>query len=546
MCFISLFSTISTVVFLSVIDAGTHQVVQKNYLAIGIFCIALLAACYCLSHLFVHRILQSFFGLFAFIHEVKETRDYSLRIKPKLGSGLAVVGRNINDMLESIHADSELNRMNARRLVAAQESMSRMSRYDTLTGLPNRKYFMETLERILAQSKRDNRDLALMFFDLDGFRRVNETYGHKTGDALLVEVANRARSLLRKGDIIARLGTDEFLILFYNDLHEVTVNEIAKRLATTLSQPYSIDSWQLEVTASIGITVASDSDFDIKELVSNADIALYHAKNSGPGNYIIFATHMKEEKNRRLDIANALGQAITENEFQLVYQAKVNRADEIVGYEALIRWNSKSLGFIPPDEFIQIAEQSGKISLITFWVLETLCKDMSTFISQHGSHIKLSFNLSALDLREAYLSNKIASLLEQYNVDGRNIEIEVTESVYLDNFDSSNIFFEDMAKLNCSIALDDFGTGYSSLGYLTQINIDTLKIDKQFVGHITESNKSKLVTKAIIEMGKQLGLEVCAEGVETVEQANLLKESGCHQLQGYLYSKPTPIDKLFS
>jgi diguanylate cyclase (GGDEF)-like protein len=545
-CLISLISAISVVIFLSTIDTTAQQIINNNLIAILLFCVFLLPICFFISHFFIQRILQSFFGLSAFIRKVKETKDYSLRIKPSGGVELSAIGQNINDMLETLYAASELNRMNTRRLMESQVSMDRMARYDTLTGLPNRKYFMETLERVLAQSKRSGKDVALMFFDLDGFKLVNDTYGHKIGDALLIEAANRARGLLRQGDIIARLGGDEFLILLYNDPSEVTVNEIAKRLAAKLSLPYSIETWQLEVTASIGITVASDSGFDIKEFIGNADIAMYRSKNSGPGNYTVFAAHMKQEKKRRLDIANALSQALSKNEFHLVYQAKVDNKNKVVGYEALIRWNSQSLGFVPPDEFIQIAEQSGKISLITFWVLESLCKDMTVFINQHGQHIKLSFNLSALDLKDAQLSSKIELMLKQYAVDGRNIEIEVTESVYLDNFDSANAFFEDMTKLNCSIALDDFGTGYSSLGYLAQINIDTLKIDKQFVDHVTHSTKSKLVTKAIIEMGKQLGLEICAEGVETEEQATLLKDCGCHQLQGYLYSKPMPIEQLFA
>jgi diguanylate cyclase (GGDEF)-like protein len=544
-CLISLIGVISVVIFLSAMDPIIQQVISNNLVSIIFFCLVLLSVCFFISHLYIHSILQSLFGLPAFIRKVKETKDYSQRIKLRGSTQLSALGQNINDMLEGLHADSELNRMNTRRLMEAQVSMDRMARYDTLTGLPNRKYFMETLERSLAQSKRSQKNLALMFFDLDGFRAVNDTYGHKVGDTLLIEAGNRARRLLRQGDLIARLGGDEFLILLYNDPDEVTVNEIAKRLAAELSLPYLIETWQLEVSASIGITVASDSDFDIKEFIGNADIAMYRSKDSGPGNYTVFAPHMKQEKKRRLEIANALSQAISKNEFNLSYQAKVDCENKVVGYEALIRWNSESLGFIPPDEFIQIAEHSGKISLITFWVLERLCKDITTFISQHNKHLTVSFNLSAHDLKDAKLSSKIELLFKKYNVDGCNIEIEVTESVYLENFDTANTFFEDMAKLKCTIALDDFGTGYSSLGYLTQINIDTLKIDKQFVEHIVQSSKSKLVTRAIIEMGKQLGLEICAEGVETEEQAALLRESGCHQLQGYLYSKPMPIEQLF-
>jgi diguanylate cyclase (GGDEF)-like protein len=545
-CLISLISVSSVVIFLSAINPSVQQIISHNFIGILSFCFVLLLVCFFISHFFIEHSLQAFFRLSAFVIKIRKNDDYSLRIEPSGGVELSTLGQNINEMLETLHADSELNRMNSKRLMEAQVSMSRMAQHDTLTGLPNRKYFMETLERELARSRRSKNNIALMFFSLDGFRVVNDTYGHKIGDALLIEVGSRARGFLRQGDFIARLGGDEFLILLYNDPSEVTVNEIAKRLAVKLSRPYIIDTWQLEVSASIGIAVASDSDFDIEEFIGNADIAMYRSKDNGPGNYTVFAPHMKEEKKRRLEIANALNQAISKNEFHLVYQAKVNREDKVVGYEALIRWNSESLGFIPPDEFIQIAEQSGKITLLTFWVLERLCKDIGTFISQHNQQIKVSFNLSAHDLRDVKLSSKIELLLKQYAVDGRNIEIEVTESTYLENFDSANAFFDDMAKLNCSIALDDFGTGYSSLGYLTQININTLKIDKQFVDHIAQSSKSLLVTKAIIEMCKQLGLDICAEGVETEEQATLLKESGCHQLQGYLYSKPSPIERLFS
>ena len=546
MCLISLISATSIVFFLSVIDSSAAAIIDDLFYDIVLFCAALLPICYFIFHFYLHRVLESFLGLSSFIRKIKVTKDYSLRIQPKGGVELSAVGKNINEILDAVYAESELSRLNTRRLMKAQLSMDKMALHDTLTGLPNRKYFMDTLERILAQSKRNARDVALIFFDLDGFKEVNDTFGHSVGDALLIEVAVRAKGLLRQGDLIARLGGDEFVILLSGDPNEVILNEIAKRLATELARPYLIDSWQLPVTASIGITVASDSDFDVKDFISNADIAMYRSKETGPGNYTVFASHMKEEKKRRLTVANALSQAIAGNEFYLVYQAKVNGQDKVVGYEALIRWQSDSLGLVSPEEFIQIAEQSGKISIITFWVLETVCKDMATFIEQHGPEIKVSFNLSALDLKDSELSKKIESLFKKHDIDGRNVEIEVTESVYLDNFDSANTFFEDMTKLNCSIALDDFGCGYSSLGYLTQINIDTLKIDKQFVDHIALSSKSKLVTNAIIEMGKNLGLEICAEGVETAEQAELLKESGCNQLQGYLYSKPSSIKQLFA
>jgi diguanylate cyclase (GGDEF)-like protein len=538
-------STFFAVVYLGFIDVRVWDVVSQNYLAVILFSVILLPSCFFIGDIFIKRNLQAFFHLSAFTQKVKDSKDYELRFEPSGGPEMVTLSQNINDMLETIHTGSELNRLNTKRLMEAQVNMSKMAHYDTLTGLPNRKYFMETLERALAQSKRNSKNIALIFFDLDGFRLVNDTYSHKIGDSLLVEVGARARNLLRQGDLLARLGGDEFLILLYNDPDEVTLNEIAKRLGAELSIPYNIDGWQLKVSASIGIAVASDSEFDIKEFISNVDIAMYRAKDIGPGNFEVFSPYMKEEKKRKLDIANALDTAIEQNEFQLVYQAKVDNKQNVVGYEALIRWNSETLGFVPPDEFIQIAENCAKISLITFWVLERLCLDIKTFTKKHGADIKISFNLSAHDLKDSNLSKKIGALLLHHQVDGRNLEIEVTESAYLENIEVANTFFDDMAKLNCSIALDDFGTGYSSLGYLTQINIDTLKIDKQFVDHVSKSSKSKLVTRAIIEMGKQLGLEICAEGVETAEQADFLIENGCHQLQGYLFGKPTALNQLF-
>jgi diguanylate cyclase (GGDEF)-like protein len=479
------------------------------------------------------------------MESIFKSKNYSLRFNSNSRNKVTELGNSVNTILDAVNAEAEKNRKSTQRLMETQVSLGRLSQYDSLTGLPNRRYFMETLERAFAQFKRSGEQIALMYLDLDGFKEINDAHGHKVGDELLQCVANKAKSLIRQGDMIARLGGDEFLILLYNHPDESLLQEIASRMSSELSQPYHIQAWQLQVSVSIGISIISEEDADVSEFINNADIAMYRSKREGLSKTTIYAPFMRSENKRKLEIANALDDAITHDEFHLVYQAKVDSEERIVGYEALIRWNSESLGFIPPDEFIEIAEQSGKIHMITLWVGEQICKDMPLFLKQHGKQIRVSFNLSVYDLQDPKLSETLNSMFEKYQVSGRNIELEITEYAYLNNFDMANTFFDDMAKIDCTIALDDFGTGYSSLGYLTKININTLKIDKQFISDTAQSSKSMLVTKAIIEMAKQLGLDVCAEGVETIEQANFLKQSGCHLLQGYLYSKPMPVQSLF-
>ncbi len=544
-CLVSVLSASSGIVFIMLEEKISFNGISNNLPALLIFVTLLLLGSLLTSFLFSGYCLLPITRFTSFIKTVKENKDYNLRYEPNITHKLNDLGQNINEILDTISIEKQRSKDSGRRLMESQVALGRVTQYDSLTSLPNRRYFMKTLERAFAEYKKSGQKIALMYLDLDGFKAINDTHGHKIGDELLVAVATKAKSLIRQGDKIARLSGDEFLILLYGHPRESLLLEIAANISAGLSLPYSIGAWQLQIGVSIGIALVSETDADISEFINNADIAMYRSKSEGLGVPAVYAPFMRDQNKRKLEIAHALDHAIKNDEFHLVYQAKVNCSELVVGYEALIRWNSETLGFVRPDEFIEIAEQSGKIPLITLWVFERLCKDMPIFMSQHNSNIKISFNLSVYDLRDTKLGEKLAYLLSKYAVNGRNIEIEITEYAYLDNFDMANDFFENMAKLDCSIALDDFGTGYSSLGYLTQINIDTLKIDKKFIDEALQSPKSMLVTKAIIEMAKQLGLEICAEGVETIEQAEFLKSSGCHLLQGYLYSKPTPIDELF-
>jgi diguanylate cyclase (GGDEF)-like protein len=488
-----------------------------------------------------HRLFMPLSRLSTLAHNIQKTNDYSLRIDVRGKQEVAELGGDINQMMETIYQETQKNKEYTEQLMEQQIAMKRLANFDSLTGLPNRQFFMELLKVELSKVKRSKQNLVLMYLDLDGFKGVNDSLGHETGDQLLIKVCERTKTFLREGDIIARLGGDEFLILLHNEPNDMMLFEIAERLVKGLSLPFDINTWEVQVGVSIGIAKASDSHFNLSEFVSNADIAMYRSKKAGRNTHTTFVPDMMEENKRKLQIANLIALGIKNNEFILYYQGKVAPDETILGYEALLRWESKILGFVSPAEFIPIAEQSGKILPITKWVLERVCKDFEHLCNLNNSKVTISINLSAHDIKSSQLVAFIENIFSKYKVEPRLVEFEVTESAYLENLDMANEFLTHLRNIGSTVALDDFGTGYSSLGYLSQISFNTLKIDKQFVEKLNISERSTLVTKTIIEMAKQMKLQICAEGVETREQADFLIENGCHQLQGYLFSKPTSL-----
>ncbi|MEP1552390.1 EAL domain-containing protein [Paraglaciecola sp.] len=478
--------------------------------------------------------------------KIQKTHDYSLKINIKGKQEVTSLSTDLNFMMETINQETQKNKKYTNKLMEQQKAMERLANFDGLTGLPNRQFFMETLRLQLSKAKRENQNLVLMYFDLDGFKGVNDSFGHEVGDLVLLEVCNRCKSILREGDLISRLGGDEFLILLHNDPNELELLQLSERLVSGLNKPFHIRSWEVQIGVSIGIAQAQDSHFNVCEFFSNADFAMYRSKMAGRSRHTVFVPEMMEENKRRLLIANSIANAIKEDEFDIHYQGKVNSDAVVVGYEALIRWKSDTLGTISPAEFIPIAEQSGKILSITKWVIEKVCQELEQVLALHDNTIVVSLNLSAFDIKNIALVDYIKDTFTRYKVETSNIEFEVTESAYLDNFELANQFISQLREMGCSIALDDFGAGYSSLGYLTQIELNTLKIDKQFVDNLNVSVRSTLITKTIIEMAKQLNLKICAEGVETREQANFLISNGCHQLQGYFFSKPASLKTLLA
>ena len=494
----------------------------------------------------LNRLLSPLSELSTFANKVSHTHDYSLKPEVKGRYEIAQLSRDIEQMMDTINTQMERNKDYTQQLILQQKAMEKLANFDSLTGLPNRQFFVEMLRVELLRAKRAKSDVALLFFDLDGFKDVNDSFGHEVGDKLLIKIADMVKSYLREGDVISRLGGDEFLVMLDNNPDEFTLVRIAERIVEGLSKTIKVDEWQINVGASIGIAKASQSNFNLSEFISNADLAMYRSKLAGKGRYTVFIEEMMEDNKRKLLIAKNIDNALINDKFCLFYQAKVNPQGVIVGYEVLLRWHDKELGVISPCEFIPIAEQSGKINVITSWVLRQTCIEFKELQSKHHDAVKVAINLSAIDIKNEDLYNEIENLLSDFGIAPNLIEFEVTESAYLENFEEANHFFSRIQQLGATIALDDFGTGYSSLAYLTQINLDTLKIDKQFVDNLGLADRNNLITVAIIDMANRLQLQICAEGVETREQADFLIARGCQQLQGYLFGRPVALQNIIA
>jgi len=508
------------------------------------FVMLIIALTIIISFWIYQHLLSPLLKLSKFTQEVEKTTNYQLQYKVSSNDEVSQLGKDMNKLLQTINSQIKTNQKKAAQLIAQKHSMEHLANYDMLTGLPNRMYFMNLLKKELIQSKCNNQDIAIMFFDVDSFKGVNDTLGHETGDLLLKAVANTIKRNLRHNDVIARLGGDEFLIMLPNLNDQSKVIYIAQQIIDSMQEPLIINQWNVSTGVSIGIASAKEAAFDIDTFISNADIAMYASKEKGKGTYTVFDKRMLESNKRKSQIANRIAHAIAQNEFEIVYQLKMSAYGEVTGLEALIRWQNLELGFISPSEFIPIAEQVGKMQAITKWVITSVFKDLTVLKQSIHSNVLVSINLSSQDLTDNNFINVVKSKLIKYNVDISNIQFEITESSYLENFEYSNEFFNQIKEMGGSIALDDFGTGYSSLSYLTKIDIDTIKIDRTFVNQYDRSEKDTAVLKAILDLSKRLGLKVCSEGIETAAQANYLIANGGDEMQGYYFAKPVDISKL--
>jgi diguanylate cyclase (GGDEF)-like protein len=470
---------------------------------------------------------------------VQRTKNYNIQLPVSGQFEVASLTRDLNDMLAVIRQEHEVNHQYVALLEQQSEEMSHLANYDHLTGLVNRQNFRQQLQQRLQMI--NEQSLALMFVDLDGFKLVNDSLGHEVGDQLLAHAAKRLQQLIQQRGLVCRHGGDEFLLLIQGYDSKDELIRLATSVIDALTQKFAVDSWEIRVSASIGIAEAGVAGMAANELIRNADIAMYEAKNAGKSRYSFFCHDMMTEHQRRLEIANYIDFALEHDEFVIAYQPKVLANGQPVGAEALIRWHSLELGFISPAEFIPIAEQAGKITQLTQWVINRVCQDLSDTLIPAGFKHSIGINLSAADLKKHHLLGSIKGAIQKHRITAQRLEFEVTEHSYLDDFSAANQFLSELSKMGIRIALDDFGTGYSSLSYLNRIPIDTLKIDKQFVDCIGQSTQDDALIITIIEMGRRLGLNLCAEGVESKEQLDFLRHNGCHMIQGYYFAKPMPL-----
>jgi diguanylate cyclase (GGDEF)-like protein/PAS domain S-box-containing protein len=421
----------------------------------------------------------------------------------------------------------------------AEERIQYLATHDSLTGLPNRVMFAELLNHVLALSRRNQRKFAVLFIDLDRFKFINDSLGHEAGDALLREVAKRLKESLRASDIVARLGGDEFVMLL-QDLHSSEqAGVIARKLLSAVIKPIELNGQECRVTASIGISVFPDDALDESSLMMHADIAMYHAKEEGKNNFQFYDGRLETLSLERLTLETRLRRAIERNELSLHYQAKLDLASNaIAGVEALLRWNSAELGSVSPAKFIPVAEETGLILAIGKWVLRTACAQSMSWQGAGLPPVRVSVNLSPRQLNDPELVAAVRDVLADTGLKPDLLELEVTESSVMHNVERALEVLCALKDMGVQLAIDDFGTGYSSLAQLKRFPIDTLKVDRSFIRELPADVEDKAIAEAIIAMGRTLNLTVVAEGVETREQQDFLREHACDQMQGFFFSKP--------
>jgi diguanylate cyclase (GGDEF)-like protein len=421
--------------------------------------------------------------------------------------------------------------------------ISRLARYDSLTGLPNRAQMRQTLEEGLRNAVRRRKGCSLFLIDLDRFKNVNDTLGHPVGDLLLRQVAQRLTSVVGEQGQVGRLGGDEFKAVFPGMDEPTALAELAKRLISQVSMPYMIEGHNISIGASVGIAIAPPTGSNSDSLVRDADLALYAAKADGRGTWRFFEPEMHTEAQDRQILEHELRGAIGRGELSLHFQPTVNAiTEELVGFEALARWQHPTRGFIPPSTFIQLAEECGLILNIGEWVLRTACAEAAKW----PSHIKVAVNLSPIQFAHPSLPGLIVNALKSCDLDPERLELEITESVFVADTESTDEMFSKLKAIGVRLALDDFGTGYSSLGYLRKAPFDKIKIDQSFVrGAATPGNRNAAIIRSIVTLAESLGMETTAEGAETHDELDLIRQLGCSQVQGFIFGRPAPADEAF-
>lgn len=444
---------------------------------------------------------------------------------------LCLVGRKIRSSLRE-------SRHNADQTKKALGDAEQLASYDPLTGLVNRRYFNNFLNSALNTNKTNN---YLLFLDLDNFKDINDVLGHDIGDKLLKSISNKLNNTVRPDDVVCRMGGDEFAIFLHNCRDDI--EPVLKRLLSNIREPLDINNETIRSSMSIGV-VNIKPGVDVETLMKHADLAMYHAKQSGRNTYRFFTYELEERVVRRQEILHELRLSLANRDFELFYQPKISlQSNCIKGYEALIRWRHPEKGLIPPDDFIPAVEESEIIHPLGMWVLEEACTQSLT-LQKLGIMIPVSINVSPKQFFAKNFLRMVETVIAQTKMPPKLLELEITETILMDNLDTAIEVLNTLRAKGIRISIDDFGTGYSSMKYLRDLPVDTMKIDKSFLSHIHQDSKDKEIISAMAGLGNKLGMEVIAEGIETLEHMNFLKQIGCDTGQGYLFSKPLPFSEL--
>jgi diguanylate cyclase (GGDEF)-like protein len=523
------------------IEQDEYVITRKISASAGISAFILLLALglsYLLANRFQRIITDPVTAMATTMQEVSRTKDYSKRVPASNTDEMDFLADRFNEML------TEIERRDV-DLLDRQDQLHHMANFDVLTALPNRALFSDRLEQALHRATRTGERIAVLFIDLDDFKVINDTHGHRTGDRLLLETATRLAAGTRSDDTLARLGGDEFTVFLQDIKTPENALSVAKKHIENLFHPYQIEEKRLFVSASIGVALFPEHGTTAETLIKNADSAMYLAKEAGKNHVELFTDSLHVKISEKLGLSNDLHRGLEQGEFELYYQPRINLArNSWASAEALIRWNHPELGLVPPDKFIPLAEQTGMILPIGEWVLREACRQLHQWHCQ-GFHLpRVSVNVSPLQLQRQDLLGITKDAITSNNLCTQSLELEIVESALVDNIGRSISILKELRDIGIKISIDDFGTGYSSLSYLRTLPVDILKIDRSFVLNIHESAEDEQIFAAITAMSFSLGLEVVTEGIEYIEQAQILKKHSCLEAQGYYFARPMPADKL--
>ncbi|KAJ51167.1 diguanylate cyclase (GGDEF)-like protein/PAS domain S-box-containing protein [Clostridium tetanomorphum] len=426
----------------------------------------------------------------------------------------------------------------------SDEKMLQMASYDQLTNLPNKRLFLNNLQNHMNKVLREDSDenIAVIFLDLDNFKKINDTLGHNYGDQLLKVVAGILEFCVGETSAVARVGGDEFLIYLYCDKDYNNVINLCEEIKSMLNNPLEIGRKHMYTSASMGISIFPQDSIDVNILLKNADTAMYRAKNFGKNNYCFFTKDMRDEVVRKTEIEKGLREALENNELQVYYQPQIDvNSRRLVGFEALLRWKSKELGWVSPAEFIPIAEETGLILPIGEWIIKTACNQHAEWMKKGYKPFIMAINLSTVQIQHKDFGKVVRKIIEESKVDTKYLEFEITETILMESLDCSMELLKEFRDLEIKVALDDFGTGYSSFNYLKSLPISTIKIDKSFIDNINFNSNDKDITHGIIKLAHRINMDVIAEGVEKEDQVWLLQDMKCDRIQGYYFSKPLAL-----